>query len=1174
MLVRAPYTLPLILVVRHALKNKEIDSQHYDIIAQSRAARRTKSSDTSFDSDSVDKIRKIIKNQNVNMNMNMNILGHHEHHSQNFSEAEQPARANCTSGKKENQRYSSSFIGNVTSVDEETDVVGNNSKAKIISSVHEDEDITLCWIETTTIKENKTIRPPNRLVIREYTISFENSATIPDKYLECKKLEGELTPNDKEIGKTSLFEVIDEDTKVSRVVNFTSVSHVGDVIIWQHKKVKCGVGPVVSKNVIEWSDGSKYPKKRVEIKVSPKLQLMVTKTDEEPCTESSAEDENETSTNAAIGSCENAENGSCEVTTKSEDILIKNSTEVSISEEVTETKEDGNNENNSEEDLSMPTGITNPPMLPSEEILTSTVVSEEPITNKEIVNCEEDSSDSSCTTQNNIVHSSSSGELFTESGATEATTQISTTTVHKEIVTEEDTSDKEKPSQTSAETEEETEIVSDLITDEPTLLTSATEILIRSSKASVTTPENIDYSAVSTPEANITTSHSVTKDEKEEEHLTSKENSNETSAELTSENLIEIDHVSSSSINTITSAEISAEQEIITKVPSYGVTEFVKESETFTEILNKLSTLSISTESIPEDVTTQSTSTFEEVPFTGSGDRVITEIKKPLTTGPNTDPTKAFTSTFSTTTPSTEIKPTASSEVDHLCENSEDCSYINSSESCDESESCGSASAMSCESETCSEEETIENQSKPDTVLSTKNQSFVTESQSSEQSTTIDIQHTTIANVATTVLIAEEAENNSTAINTMDTRRSTTTSKPQHKLTLKVKILLEHINEKKEKHNLLEVEKHLSFDENLIQKNHPDLLEQLKYLNKSVNEETLSALLNCTGLGNLIKKPNINSTQSNNVIDKTHKRLEYTDPSAFEDLISEQFTSERVLAENEDFQYPEYDQENDRETEVSSQRRRRRSLDDKKEDLSELNIVIKDFIDPDKSSITANSLSVSELQNISLTETTHLSITTNNPEEETSDAAYIENERNITTEGNNSVTFSTIRHNDTYSTTLEYQDVNVTKESIQLYSMTNNPKEETSDTVRTTESGNVTTTEIVLSTVLSVSENNETKIEVVRQVLPGIQEDVSAGLTHVISELTQNNLPSVNDTKKIIQTNLLSIIADPKDNRIHSRIRRAAAEEVGHWSNERIREMPMGGSLRSFTEFILYKVLS
>lgn len=1138
------------------------------------------------------------------MNMNMNILGHHEHHSreyhkrnkspkkdqsyyrqyfkslENFSEAEQPA--NCTSGKKENQRYSSSFIGNVTSrsveltVDKEfKDVVGNNSKAKTISSVHEDEDITLCWIETTTIKENKTIRPPKRLVIREYTISFENSATIPDKYLECKKLEGELTPNDKEIGKTSLFEVIDEDTKVSRVVNFTSVSHVGDVIIWQHKKVKCGVGPVVSKNIIEWSDGSKHPKKRVEIKVSPKLhQLMVTKTDEESCTESSAEDENETSIDAATESCENTESGSCKVTTKSEDILIKNSTEVSISEEVTKPKEDVDSENDSEEDLSMSTGITKPPTLPSEEILT-TVVPKEPITNKEIVSCEEDSSDSSCTTQNNIVHSSSSKELFTESGATEATTQISTTIVHKEIVTKEDTSDKEKPPQFSSNSEEETEVVSDLITDEPTLSTPTTDILIRSSKASVTTPENIDYSAVSTPETNITTSHSVTKDEKEEEHLTPKENSNETSAELTSEDLIEIDHVPSSSISTITSAEISAEQEITTKVPSYGVTEFVEESETFTEILNKLSTSSISTESIPEDVITQSTSTFEEVPSKGSGDRVATEIKKPLTIGPNTDPTKAFTSTFSTITPSTEIKPTASSEVDYICENSEDCSYINISESCNESENCDSASAKSCESGTCSEEETIENQSKPDTVLSTKNQSFVTESQSSEQSATIDIQHTTIANVATTVLIAQEADNNSTAINTMDTRRSTTTSKPQHKLTLKVKILLEHINEKKEKHNLIEVEKQLSFDENLIQKNHPDLLEQFRYLNESVNEETLSALLNCTGLGNLTKKPNINSTQSNDVIDKIHKRLEYTDPSAFEDLISEQFTSERVLAENEDFQYPEYDQENNRENEVPSRRRRRRSLDDKKEDLGELNIVTKSFIDSDKSSITANSLSVSELQNIPLTETTHPSTTTNNPEEGTSDATYIENERNITTEENDSVTFSTIKDNDTYSTTLEYQDVNVTKENIQLSTTTNNPEEETSDTVRT-ESGNDTTTEIVLSTVPSVSENvdNKTKIEVVQQVLPGIQEDVSAGLMRVISELTQNNSLSVNDIKKIIQTNLLSIIADPKDNRIHSRVRRAAAEEVGHWSNERIREAPMGGSLRSFTEFTLYKVLS
>ncbi|KAL6440498.1 hypothetical protein ACFW04_003192 [Cataglyphis niger] len=820
-------------------------------------------------------------------------------------------------------------------------------------------------------------------------------------------------------------------------------------------------------------------------------------------------------------------NGACEVTTKSEDISIKSTTEISASEEVTESKEEAGSE--SEEDLSLSTGVTKPSILFGEEIFTSTV---EPITNEEIVSCEHDSSDPLCTTQKNIMHSSSLEEMFTEAGTT---TEISS--IHQEIVTERDIFDKENLSQFSSSSGKKKE-VSDLITDESTLLPSTTDILI---KPSVTTSKNIDYT-FSTSETNIT-SHGATKDEKEEENLTSTDNRKDTSTELTSKELTETDHVPP--LSTINSAEINAEQEVTTKVSPHEITEFVKESETFTEILNKLS--SISTESIPESVTSQSISTLGEVLFQGT----------------------------TTTSSSTEIKSTASSEVDYSCENSEDCAYISSSESCDEFGNCDSVTSSFCESGICSEEET-EDQSKPDTVfLPTKNQSFVTESQSSEQLATIEIQHTTVAGVPTT-LIAQDTENNSTMINT-DTRRSTTTSKPQHILSLKVKILLEHINEKKEKHNLIEVEKHVSFNENLIQQDHPDLLEQLRALNESVNNETLSALLNCNGsirekLGNLIEKTNINSMQSNDV-DKNHKELEYTDFSAFEDLISEQFTSERALAKNEDFQYSEYDQENDRENEVLYRRRRRRSLDDKKGDLDELDIVTKSSIDPNELSVTTNSLNVSELQTTSLTETTHPSTTTNNPEEGTNNVT--ENERNTTTERNDGVTFSTIKDNDTDSTTFEYQDVNVTKESVQLSTTTNNPQEETSDTVRT-ENGNDTTTEIVLSTVPSISENvtNETKIEVV-QVLPEIQEDVSTGLKHVYTELTQNNLTSVNDTNKVVKTNLLlHIIADPKDNRVHSRIRRAAAEEVGHWSNERIREISMGGSLRTFTEFTLYKVLS
>ncbi|CAL1675707.1 unnamed protein product [Lasius platythorax] len=1068
---------------------------------------------------------------------------------ENISEEKQSA--NCSSGKKENQRYSSSFVGNVTnhtlSVDKEfNEVVGNNSKAKTISSVHEDEDITLCWIETTTIKENKTVRPPKRLVIREYTISFENSATIPDKYLECKKLEGELTTNDKEIGKTALFEIIDEDTKVSRVVNFTSVSHVGDIIVWQHKRVKCGVGPVVSKNIVEWNDGSKNPKKRVEIKVSPKLHQLTAKTEEELCTESSEEGNEKGNRHTTTESCE--ESGACEVTTKSDDILIKSNKEISEEKITKSSKNEASSESESK-DLSTSIGITKPP-LSTEEIFNDTHTVPK-ITREDILNCEEDSLDPACTTQRNITHSSSSIELFTESDATEATTKaisktrdILTPIVHKK--TKKETSSKKKlwKKPISSESSEEERVV----TEETTLLTSTTEILKSSEelasqstdKESVTTSENVDYdnSAVSTAETSVTISSSETE---EKEHSTTEEDKEYTSVELTSEELNKIDHVPSSSISTITSEEYSAEQ-VTTTVSPYGFTEFVKESEKFSKSLNKLSEPSI--ESISESVTARLATT--------------------------------------TSSSSAEIKPTAlsstvSNRLDYSCENSEDCLYVSSSESCDESqENCGSVTVTSCESGMCSGE-IDEDQSRSDVVfLPTKNQpSVATDSQSSEKSATIEIQHTTVASVATTILTVQEAENISTAIDNADAhRRSTTTSTPQHKLTLKVKVLLQHINQEEEKLNLVEVEKNLSLDENSAEDDHFDLLEQLKSLNDSINRDTLSALLNCTILGNLTKKSNLISTQSNHDIDDSYEELEPTNPSAFEELISEQSTSGRDLAENEDSQYPEYNEEN----EVSSRRRRRRSLDDNKlGDLSELDAFNKNLSNPsNESSVSVNSLNVSELQNIHLTkETIHPSTTTSNPEEGTSDAAYVENERNVTKEGNDSVAFSTINDNDTdSSSTLGYQDVNVTKEIIQLSTTTNNPEEGTSDAVRT-ENGNDTTTEIVLSTVSSANENvyNETETEVLRQILPGIQEDVSVGLQHVVSELTQNNPTFVNDLKKIIQTNLLNIIADPKDNRIHSRARRAAGEEVGHWSNERIKEAPMGGNLRSFIEFTLYKVL-
>ncbi|KAG7196883.1 hypothetical protein KM043_015786 [Ampulex compressa] len=107
-------------------------------------------------------------------------------------------------------------------------------------------------------------------------------------YLECRQLPRESDLQDPQIDQTALFEVIDEDTKVSRIVNFTFVSHVGSLVVWKHRSIKCGMGPIVTKVIVDWDVQSEEPrKKRVEIKVSPKLHRLIA---EEHCNDAATED--------------------------------------------------------------------------------------------------------------------------------------------------------------------------------------------------------------------------------------------------------------------------------------------------------------------------------------------------------------------------------------------------------------------------------------------------------------------------------------------------------------------------------------------------------------------------------------------------------------------------------------------------------------------------------------------------------------------------------------------------------------------------------------------------------------------------------------------------------------------------------------------------------------------
>ncbi|XP_018400231.1 PREDICTED: dentin sialophosphoprotein-like [Cyphomyrmex costatus] len=1033
---------------------------------------------------------------------------------------------NCASNNKKNQRYSSSFFANTTgralSVEKEFhDVVGNNSKVKKSSSVHEGEDITLCWIETTTIKEDKTIRPPKRLVIREYTISFENSATIPERYLECKKFEGELTANDPDIGKTALFEIIDEDTMVSRIVNFTSVNHVGNIITWEHKKVKCGVGPVVSKNIVELNDGSKNPKKRVEIKVSPKMHQLTATTTEEECTESSTLTESMTEHTTALP----CENGACEATMFSPSIVSKID-KFSTTEEIV-TKLQSESESESDEDRL----FTATKSLPEEAVSRRSTIFPKKTTIQEKIDCEEDPSDPACLMQK---YDTSSEELFIKELTTTETAETSLIS-DKEVTSKEEIfqpsiEEKSEEITQSVSTSKEEEVVSEVI-GETTPFAFAKDIFTKSSEAYAS--QSTDQASVdaSSLETKITTSHSA---EYVEEY--SKPEEDKDSNVLTSEELEKVDYISSSSESIVTSSEVGIEPGVTTEKSSVEFIEFTKKPSKPDQIFDKLSESPISTKSVTGTIMIESSSMSEEVTSKETKERAVGEETTMI--GLKTSEEREFISTIPTKVRSTTLSPVRSGEVSYSCENSEDCA---SSEGCDEFGNC---------------EKRLP---KFDTIRPPK---LIKVPLSEESRIT---EHTTVTNVATTMLISQESDGRSTAKHiTTDTRRSTTTSTPQHKLSLKVKILLEHINENKEKHNLVEVEKHLSLDENPEHHLNPDLLEQLKSLNDSVNMETINALLNCTSLGNLTKNSNFVDKEPNNV-DSSDAELEFKNTD-FEDLSSEQFISRSDDAKVDYSEYQEH---------VTSRRRKRRSFDNEMEDLNK-------FVQQklyDSSDSVVDTFNNSQTQHNESTNTTYglqLSTTTNYSQEETTTNNYTESERNITKQEDQSTMSSTIItiSDVDLSNTSESRDANVTKEDVQL-TTTYKPEEETNITMYIESETNITNginESIVPSTRNNMS--NETKMEVVRETIPGIQEDVVAGLQHMVSQLSQSNLTLINNVKEAVKTNLLGILADPSDSRVRLRRRRAATEKVGHWSNERIKEAPMGGNLRSFTEFTLYKVPS
>jgi hypothetical protein len=533
-----------------------------------------------------------------------------------------------------------------------------------------------------------------------------------------------------------------------------------------------------------------------------------------------------------------------------------------------------------------------------------------------------------------------------------------------------------------------------------------------------------------------------------------------------------------------------------------------KSAENITNIASMRTTTIGSSESIEttpseslsiDTSTTELLQTSERISSVESEESSTEEIKKTTSTQISTEEfvpmisTSAISNIITTTLPTPE-----ENELDYMCSNSDDCASTSTSEVCDESEDC-SSSKESCESgESCEEQST---EDKSDMTSTIKIQTSV-DLQSSEGASEGEQQFssTTIA-----TLISEEVSDNNTMTisnipTTVETRRSTplsTTNIPRHKLILKIKVLLEHVNEKEEKEKLVEVEKQLSLDENPEHHQDPNFFEQLKSSNESISMEAIHALLNCTSLGNLTNVGFFKKRLSDNInpdIDIS-SRSEESQYAYSADPISEQSSTSSEQVTYED-QYPDFDEE------YETRKRKRRGFAGNREDIF-LNVLKKNSFVP----LSSNFINPTGTLNAnSMREDTRRR---NKLKKRTNNAAH-NNERNE-----------------------------------------------------------------IRSMAIKKANNERRKMEIVRRALPEVAKDLSVGLRDVMSQLTRHDSISANNPKKKVnKMNLLDIIADPKDNRFHSRRKRAATEEIGRWSNERIRKMPTGGNLRSFTEFVLYDILS
>ena len=676
---------------------------------------------------------------------------------------------------------------------------------------------------------------------------------------------------------------------------------------------------------------------------------------------------------------------------------------------------------------------------------------------QEKIDCEENPSDPAGLTQK---YNTSLEELIIEVLTTTETAAIAeaSSISDKEIISKEEIfhpSIEERSEEiTESLSKKEKEIISE-ITEKSIPFAFAKDIFTKSSKAYASrSTASVDISSLKT---NITESSSA---EGMKEYSKPKEDRGKSSTILTSEEG-KVDYISSSNESIMASSEVDIEPNVIS-AKSLELIEFTKEPTKLDRIFDMLPDKPISTKSVNKTVTMESSLMSKEVTYEETKEKAAIRGLPTTISGLKTSEERKFISIITTTSPtkvrSTTLSPVISGEVSYSCENSEDCVSL---EDCDEFGNCEKLPPQF---------DTIRSPKQTKVPLSKKSKIIIT-------------------NVTTTTLIPLEGDKLMVKHITMDTRRSMTTSMPQNKLSLKVKILLEHINENKEKH--------LSLDENPEHHLNPDLLEQLKSLNDSVNMEIISTLLNCTSLGNLTRNSNFVNKKPDNV-DSDNAELKFTNTD-FENFNPEQFTSG---SDDTKFDYSEYQEH------VTSRRRRRRSPDNEMEGLNKF--AQQNLYDSTDSAIDA--FNISQTQYTELTNTTYnlqLSTMTNYSKEETTTNNYTESERNVTKEESTMPSIIITLNNVDLSNVSESRNINMTND-VQLNMTTYKLEEETNNTTYI-ETNTINDTNMINerneSTVPSTKNNmsNETKMEVVRETLPGIQEDVGRRQWVAILEVSLNS---------------------------------------------------------------------